>query len=156
LPDTPLVSQSVEFTPDSDEGLPFQGLTQNPPPQNSAINLGGLLEFGQELPKFRDRDGMGLGPLPSSAPSAALSGLPAHVAALIPSLMALKARILEELEANPLRLKALNQSRREALAQHLDRMAGLAPAPSSLNGNLDPAGGLRRWIEGPRSPSQNL
>lgn len=117
------------------------------------LRLGGLLEFGTD--PSRSREGaIGLSTLLPSSPG--LGGLPAHFASLIPSLMGLKARILEELEANPMRLKALNQSRREALAQHLDRMAGLAPAPNSLNGGLDPAGGLRRWIEGPRTPAQNL
>jgi hypothetical protein len=117
------------------------------------LNLGGLLEFGTD--PSRSRDGtLGLSTLLPSSPG--LGGLPAHFASLIPSLMGLKARILEELEANPMRLKALNQSRREALAQHLDRMAGLAPAPNSLTGSLDPVGGLRRWIEGPRTPAQNL
>jgi hypothetical protein len=73
--------------------------------------------------------------------------------------MNLKGLILEELESNPLKLRSLNVSRREALSSHLDRMAGhnaQASAPSLMNGSLDAAGGLRRWIEGPRSPAQNL
>lgn len=131
------------------DALPLQGLTTNP-----GQSLGGLLEFAHEPPRARERESSASSL--SLPPSAGLGGLPAHFAALIPSLMALKARLLDELEANPLRLRSLNQSRREALAQHLDRMAGLAPAPNSLNASLDPAGGLRRWIEGPRTPAQNL
>jgi hypothetical protein len=132
--------------------LDLRESTENP-------DLGGLLGFGGSAlpphpPQQRDGAGSGLGSLPPPAPG--LGGLPAQFASLIPSLMALKSRILDELEANPMRLRALNQSRREALAQHLDRLAGLPPAPSSLSGGLDAAGGLRRWIEGPRTPAQNL
>lgn len=132
----------------------FELQTRDPIP-GPGMSLGGLLEFGGDSFRSGTRDGtLGLSTLLPSSPG--LGGLPAHFASLVPSLMGLKARILEELEANPMRLKALNQSRREALAQYLDRMAALAPAPNSLTGSLDPAGGLRRWIEGPRTPPQNL
>jgi hypothetical protein len=123
------------------------------PEVSPGLTLGGLLEFGSEPSRARENT-IGLGTWLPAAPG--LAGLPAHLAALVPTLMALKARILEELEANPMRLRSLNQSRREALAQYLDRMAGLAPASSSPSFGLDPTGGLRRWIEGPRTPSQNL
>jgi hypothetical protein len=145
-----LPDSAVNTAPDS---LPLQS---PPSSANPASDLGGLLEFTAETPRGKERDthGLNLGPLPP--PASGLGGLPAHFAALIPTLMELKTRLLEELESNPLKLRALNVSRREALAQHLDRMAGHAPGPNSVGGNLDPAGGLRRWIEGPRSANQNL
>src|SRR3712207_6892905 len=45
------------------------------------------------------------------------------------------------------RLLSLNPSRREAIAQHLDRLAGHAPGPSFATGNTDAAAGLRRWVD---------
>lgn len=77
------------------------------------------------------------------------------VAGRLPAFLALKLEILQDLETHVTRLVTLNVSRREALARHLDRLAGQTPGPSTLSGNLDPAAGLRRWIEGPRTPAQN-
>src|SRR5688572_22703997 len=61
--------------------------------------------------------------------------IPAHLSSLVPSLIGLKMQILDELENNVIRLLSLNPSRREAIAQRLDRLAG--------GGRLsdDPAGG---------------
>lgn len=101
--------------------------------------------------------------LGSSEPSPTLfssiqpvSGSPAHLAALLPYFTQLKNQIEKELENTTSRLMSLNPSRREAVAYYLDRLAGHSSPPSSLNGNIDGAGGLRRWVEGPRSPAQNL
>jgi hypothetical protein len=139
LPETPVAAT---------DALPIQG-----PPSE----LGGLLGFSREREREREAvaasSPLGRNPLPP--PTAGLGGLPAHFAALIPSLMALKGQILLELENNPLKLRSLNVSRREALAQHLDRLAGHAPAPNTATGSMDAAGGLRRWIEGPRTTAQN-
>src|SRR5690349_14253011 len=48
---------------------------------------------------------------------------PTHLASVIPSLIALIGRILQELEINLPRLLSLNPSRREAIAHHLERLA---------------------------------
>lgn len=72
------------------------------------------------------------------------------------TVMALKGRILQELESNPSYLLALNPSRREAIAQYLDRLQGQSLGPSFSAGQADAAAGLRRWIECPRSPAQEL
>jgi len=82
------------------------------------------------------------------------SGVPTHVSSMIPSLISLTGQILAELKTNLPKLLQLNPSRREAIAQYMDRLAGIAPGPSMLAGAADAAGGLRRWIEGPRSPAQ--
>jgi hypothetical protein len=81
--------------------------------------------------------------------------MPGQYSTLMPALMTLKGQIMGELEANLPRLFSLNPSRREAIAQYLDRLAGIAPGPSASAGVADTAGGLRRWVEGPRSPAQN-
>jgi hypothetical protein len=94
-------------------------------------------------------------PVSASAPTPA-SGSPAQLATLLPFFIALKGEIEKDLESNISKLMTLNPSRREAVATYLDRLAGHGAAPSSISGNLDAAGGLRRWIEGPRTPAQNL
>ena len=68
-----------------------------------------------------------------------------------PAVFALISEIIRDLDSNLRVLLNLNPSRREAVAQHLDRLAGITPGPT----NGDIAGGLRRWVEGPRSPAQN-
>lgn len=73
----------------------------------------------------------------------------------LPTLIALSGRILQDLEMNLSQLLTLNPSRRETIAQHLDRLSGQAPGPTLASGMTDAAGGLRRWIEGPRSNAQN-
>lgn len=85
-----------------------------------------------------------------------VSGSPAQLATLLPCFVSLKNAIEKELDSNISRLMALNPSRREAIAYYLDRLAGHGSAPSAMNSNSDAAGGLRRWVEGPRSPAQNL
>ncbi len=60
--------------------------------------------------------------------------------------------LFKELEQNIIKLLTLNPSRRQALVQHLELLAGLPPTPVSAN---DPTLGLGRWVEGPRSPAQN-
>jgi hypothetical protein len=82
--------------------------------------------------------------LPASAP--------AKLSAFVPSFVELMARIREDLEANLSRLLSLNTSRREAVAQHLDRLAGFPKGPGTSTG--DAAGGLRRWIDSARTPAQ--
>ncbi|MDR3608710.1 MAG: hypothetical protein P4M08_15205 [Oligoflexia bacterium] len=73
-----------------------------------------------------------------------------HLSAWLPYLAALKSLILQDLENHLGRLLALNMSRREAIANHLDRLSGdIGPQQP------DSSGGLRRWIEEPRSPAQN-
>ncbi len=78
-----------------------------------------------------------------------------HSSTLMPKFISVMGLILHDLETHLTRLLSLNPSRREAIAQHLDRLAGQPMGPSSFKGNTDAAGGLRRWIEGPRTPSQN-
>jgi hypothetical protein len=70
-------------------------------------------------------------------------------------MISLKGQILQELHTNIAGLLKLNPSRREAIASYLDQLARQNPAPSLSNGSTDPAGGLRRWLEGPRTPAQN-
>jgi hypothetical protein len=75
--------------------------------------------------------------------------------ALIPALMTLKGQMMQDLEDHVQRLLSLNPSRREAIALYLDRLAGQSPAPSASAGMGDAAGGLRRWIEGAKTPAQS-
>jgi hypothetical protein len=96
-------------------------------------------------------------PLESSPSTQAQARIPQHPSqlnAFLPSFLTLKAQILQDLENNLIRLLALNMSRREAVAQYLDRLSGHTPGPTTVAGNTDAAAGLRRWIEGPRSPAQ--
>jgi hypothetical protein len=79
---------------------------------------------------------------------------PSQLSAFLPLFLSLKSQILHDLESNLVRLLTLNMSRREAVAQYLDRLSGHTPGPTAMAGNTDAAGGLRRWIEGPRSPAQ--
>ncbi len=95
-------------------------------------------------------------PIPSS-------GMPPHLSSIVSSLIPLIGRILEELEGNLPRLLSLNPSRRDAIAQHLEKLAGIPPRPSPppTPGNQsssilsDPTLGLRRWVEGSRTSAQN-
>ncbi len=73
----------------------------------------------------------------------------------LPIFISLKTRIVHDLELNMQRLLTLEPSRREALATYLDRLSGQTAGPSSIGGNVDAAGGLSRWITGPRNPAQN-
>lgn len=99
---------------------------------------------------------LGGGPGESSSPiPSTLASSPGQMASLLANFVPLKNKIVEELENNLPKLLALNPSRREAVAQYLDRLAGHGTAPSTLHGNTDAAAGLRRWIDGPRSPAQN-
>jgi hypothetical protein len=74
---------------------------------------------------------------------------------LVPALMTLKGQMMQDLEEHIQKLLNLNPSRREAIAAYLDRLAGQAAAPSASAGIGDAAGGLRRWIEGVKTPAQN-
>lgn len=78
------------------------------------------------------------------------SGLPPLQASALPSFLSLKSEITHDLNANLGKLLTLNVSRREAIAQYLDRLAEKKPGPSTVNGNSDAAAGLRRWIEDSR------
>ncbi len=86
--------------------------------------------------------------------NSAVAELPSPFSSVLPFLVVLKSQIVQELEGNLRRLLELNVSRREAIAQYLDQLAHLTPGPSTLAGNADAAGGLRRWIEGARSSAQ--
>ncbi|HCM38445.1 MAG: hypothetical protein A2Z97_16535 [Bdellovibrionales bacterium GWB1_52_6] len=72
---------------------------------------------------------------------------------VLPSLLELKTDILQELENHVSRLLTLNPSRREAIANYLDKLAGGSSGPGAGK-TADPAGGLRRWVEESRSPAQ--
>lgn len=93
-------------------------------------------------------------PTPQMSSQVRIPPHPTQLNAFLPSFLTLKSQILMDLETNLARLLALNMSRREAVAQYLDRLSGHTPGPTTVAGNTDAAGGLRRWIEGPRSPAQ--
>jgi hypothetical protein len=96
--------------------------------------------------------------LPMSAPTPNLNqNVPSNTqfSALIPALMTLKGQMMQDLEDHIQRLLSLNPSRREAIANYLDRLAGQNPAPSASSGMGDAAGGLRRWIDGVKTPAQS-
>ncbi|OFZ69599.1 MAG: hypothetical protein A3K03_09635 [Bdellovibrionales bacterium RIFOXYD1_FULL_44_7] len=78
-----------------------------------------------------------------------------HSAQYLPAIVTLINLIKREFEANPLRLLSLNPSRREAIAQHLNRIANLPPVPSCSYGFGDAAGGLRKWVSESRSDQEN-
>lgn len=80
----------------------------------------------------------------------------APLSGFAPTFVRLVTQIREDLEGNLSRLLQLNPSRREAVAQHLDRLAGQISGPSTAAGHADAAGGLRRWVDSPKSPSQIL
>jgi len=82
-------------------------------------------------------------------------GISSQLSAVLPSLLSIVGMIQGELEGNLTKLLGLNPSRREAVAQHLERLANLPAGPSSCAGTGDAAGGLRRWVDGPRTPAQN-
>ncbi len=145
------------------EGLPsvnsqkgLQKSIEMPGAQTSVPNqtLTSSRDSGRDAAGGVSKDGAG-GSSHETAPSAAPQSMPGQYSTLMPALMTLKGQIMGELEANLPRLFSLNPSRREAIAQYLDRLAGIAPGPSASAGVADTAGGLRRWVEGPRSPAQN-
>jgi len=75
-----------------------------------------------------------------------------QIASYIPTLINVVGRILEELETNSAKLLSLNPSRRETIAQYLDSLAGVVAPPLSLTEVA--GGGLRKRIEGQKSPAQ--
>ena len=103
----------------------------------------------------------------SSKTKTQITGLPAYLSSLVPCILALKSQITQELESQLSRLLSLNPSRREAIATHLNRLAGHSqlqagsPAPNlgsslaSTNAGLAGSNTLRRWIEGPRNSAQS-
>ncbi|MCM2323582.1 MAG: hypothetical protein NDJ90_10015 [Oligoflexia bacterium] len=103
-------------------------------------------------PTLFERPGLNIDPdLPALAP---FKSTPQQPQGALAAFVTLKSHLLQDLEGNLSRLLSLNMSRREAVAQYLDRLAGHTSGPTAVSGNLDAAGGLRRWIEGPRSPAQ--
>lgn len=133
--------------------LDSAGITVNPKVVEEArLKMGNLLSPSQDVPNppptLQNRV-----PFSSVLP---VSGSPAQLATLLPLFIDLKTEIEKELQSTISRLMSLNPSRREAIAYYLDRLAGHSAAPSAIQGNTDAAGGLRRWVEGPRSPAQNL
>ena len=77
-----------------------------------------------------------------------------HLSPIIPALITLIERIQQDLESNISRLLSLNPSRREAIAQHLERLSGNGHLSATQMEKPDPTGGLRKWIDSPKSPSQ--
>lgn len=122
----------------------------NPQALSTGLSVGeGVIEKNREQilrylksPTTSDAKSLNIPPLTGQSPG------------LLPYFMALKGEILSDLEKNISGLLTLNVSRREAVAQYLDRLAGQGPGPSTASGNMDAAAGLRRWIDGPKSPSQ--
>ena len=108
-------------------GLMFSGAGATPPPAPRRAPYSGMAGMGS--------------PMTTSSVS-----LPT----VLPALASLGGRIAAELEASPQKLLTLNPSRRDAIAQYLDRLAGIAP---STTPQQDP---LRRWITNPRTPAQNF
>jgi len=74
------------------------------------------------------------------------------IPSVIPILVTLVSRVLQHLEINIINLLSLNPSRRDSIAHHLNRLAGLTATPPP--GGTE-TGRLRRWVDGPRSPAQN-
>ncbi|OFZ21246.1 MAG: hypothetical protein A2X94_07240 [Bdellovibrionales bacterium GWB1_55_8] len=91
---------------------------------------------------------------PVSSASKALSHASPTLTSVLPALIVLKTRLISELESSLNRLLSLNPSRREAVALYLDSLARQPSGPSTASASGDTAGGLRRWIEGPRTPTQ--
>jgi hypothetical protein len=87
---------------------------------------------------------------PPSAP-------PVHYSSLFSSLLAVKGRILQELETNLPRLLTLNRTRRESISLHLSRLAGLRTSilPEGSTAKPKSVPELKDWIEGHRTPSQS-
>ena len=92
---------------------------------------------------------------PSSGPSGQVAASNLGSSEPLPAFLSLMGQIKYELQSNLQQLLKLNPSRREAVAQHLESLANLPAGPSYTQGNGDPAGGLRRWIDGPHSPAQS-
>jgi hypothetical protein len=129
-----LMADMLEFGP-----VPTTPLHVSPPPAPQ--------DLFRDLPREREKNtvqNLGTGYHPH---------IPAHLSSIIPSLITLVGRILQELEANLPRLLSLNPSRREIIAQYLDKLASIPQAAATMQ--KDPSGGLRRWVEGPRNGSQN-
>lgn len=66
---------------------------------------------------------------------------------LVSTLIALAGQIRQELETNIHKLLSLNPGRRDAIAQYLDRLAGISPVPSSSSN-------IRKWVDVLQSPAQ--
>ncbi|MGZ3688443.1 MAG: hypothetical protein ACXVBW_09095, partial [Bdellovibrionota bacterium] len=92
-------------------------------------------------------------PVPGLTPYA--PGNATHVSSLVPALTALAHFIIEELENQLGDLVRINRSRREAIAQYLDRLAGHLPGPGGAVGGTDTLGSLGRWLSSARTPAQN-
>jgi hypothetical protein len=101
--------------------------------------LSQMLEFNDPI----------LPPVPiTSAVPAHTSHSSSQVAVTLPSLIALLARVLEELEGNLSKLLSLNPSRRESILNHLEK----------LSGTQSPAHGprtLQEWMMRARSSAQS-
>lgn len=82
-----------------------------------------------------------------------LTSVSKHISSLIPTLVTIISRVLQDLELNITRLLSLNPSRRDSIAQHLHQLSGLT-IPQNGPGRAE-SGSLRKWVEGPRSTSQN-
>lgn len=84
-----------------------------------------------------------------SQASLASSTLSAHSPqwSRLTTIATLAGRIAAELESSPNRLLALNPSRRDAIAAHLDDLCGDADAQGIS---------IQKWVSGPRGPKQNL
>ena len=76
-----------------------------------------------------------------------------HISSVIPTLVTIINRIVQDLELNITRLLSLNPSRRDSIAYHLNRLTGLTINQTGPRGSE--IGNLRRWVEGPRSIVQN-
>lgn len=109
------------------------------------------------------------GPLPPPPPSALLNPAPPPSAVSVPSfaplgspslpsfvpaMLAIVGRIRQDLDTNLGKLLDLNRSRREAIVQHLEQLAGQGSAPRGEAERAERKDALRRWVEGPRSPVQ--
>lgn len=95
--------------------------------------------------------------LEASSPAAG-TGAPTAASRLSPWL-AVGSLLLKELENGLYKLLSLNQSRRDALAQYLESLAGMSrtDARDAREGRegRETTEPLARWIDGPRSPAQN-
>ncbi|MBI2711810.1 MAG: hypothetical protein HYX41_02945 [Bdellovibrio sp.] len=102
----------------------------------------------------RTLPGLTTSPNPPSLPPQTQSPQMSIHTSVVPSLLPLVGRMIEELETHPTKLLSLNPSRRESIAEYLARLSGHSAqaAPSAQPGSLGQP--LRRWIEGNRSASQ--
>lgn len=89
----------------------------------------------------------------SAAPSA--GAIPSHLPAFLPTVLTWVAQIRQELDTHIMRLLSLNPSRREAIVQHLNRLAGIHSGPLFPTDSVEASASLRKWIEGPRTSAQS-